>query len=158
MHINVRDLLAESVGYHQVYAITGERPEFEAITLTKAVEGEITISRLDASLLVRGHIQTEIELECHRCLRTFTRPIEITFHQEYSEHPNDDELPIENDTIDLAPLIEQELVVNLPLKVLCTPDCQGIQVPGAQYTKEEPTNRLKHQARITKGSHSRGRT
>src|SRR6185437_2610982 len=94
MHVNVRDILAESVGYSRAYKITGERPELEQARLTRDVEGEITISRLELGLLVKGRLSTEIELVCDRCLRTFARPTTVKFQQLFSEIPGDDEMPI----------------------------------------------------------------
>ncbi|GAC1371636.1 MAG: hypothetical protein NVSMB39_5580 [Candidatus Saccharimonadales bacterium] len=158
MHINVRDLLVESVGYNRTYNISGERPEFADIRLTQDIEGEIQISRLDTSLLVTGQLFTEIELECDRCLRTFTRPIRSNLHQEYSESPVDDQLPIEGETIDIAPLAEQEIILGTPIKRLCRKDCPGIQDAAGKYTKEDNTDtRIRTNARITKGT-KRGRT
>ncbi|HVQ44277.1 MAG TPA: DUF177 domain-containing protein [Candidatus Saccharimonadia bacterium] len=158
MHINVRDILVESVGYSRAYKISGERPEIDGLTLTRDIEGEITISRLDSSLLVRGRVMTEIELECHRCLSTFSRPTHVNLAQEYAESPMDDQLPIEDDEIDLAPVIGQELILDIPLQILCRPDCPGIQDAAEQYTKEADTStRVAQRARITKGT-KRGRT
>jgi uncharacterized protein len=137
MHINVRDILAESVGYSRAYKVSGERPSLEEVKLTHDIEGEITVSRLDDSLLVRGQVQTEIELECHRCLRTFTRPVKINVAQEYADTPGDDQMPIEDNAIDIAPLIEQEIVLSLPIKVLCKPDCPGMEDMAGKYTISE---------------------
>jgi len=158
MHINVRDILAESVGYKRAYKITGEHPILDGVRLTREVEGEITISRLDSSLRVRGQIETEIELECHRCLRTFSRPTRVSLAQEYADKPGSEQMPITNGEIDLAPLIEQEVLLSIPLQVLDRPDCPGIQDAPEQYTKTTDTSmRVAGRARITKGSH-RGRT
>lgn len=157
MHIHVRDILAESVGFNRAYKITGERPDLENARLTKDIEGEITISRLDNGLLVQGKVATEIELECNRCLRTFNRPVVVGFKQIYAEEPEDDELPIVDETIDLAPLIEQEIILSLPLQILHDPNCPGIGPEAKQYTKETSAPRLADQARITKGI-KRGRT
>jgi uncharacterized protein len=158
MHINVRDLLVESVGHNRSYKISGERPDLEGITLTRDIEGEMQISRLDTSLLVSGQLFTEIELECHRCLRTFTRPIRFNLHQEYSETPIDDQMPMTDETIDIAPLAEQEIILGTPIKVLCRVDCPGIEEAAGKYTSEDNTNtRLGNKARIMKGT-QRGRT
>lgn len=152
MHINVRDILAESVGYSRAYKITGEHPNLEAVRLATDIAGEISISRLDASLLIRGHVITEIELECHRCLRTFTRPTKVNISQEFAVDPSDDQLPIADDVIDLAPSIEQEIILNLPIKVLCRPDCPGLAGIEGKYNKSEDISvRLASRARITKG-------
>ncbi len=157
MHIGVRDFLAEDVGYNRTFTITGERPELEGVLLTKDLEGEVTISRLDDGLLVEGSLTAEIELECHRCLRSFTRPAAVRFAQIYTERPADDEMPISGDQVDLAPLIEQEILVNLPIKLLCRPDCPGVEGVEGKYEPTPVSTRLKDQAHITKGS-KRGRT
>jgi uncharacterized metal-binding protein YceD (DUF177 family) len=158
MHINVRDILAESVGYSRTYKITGERPSLEAVLLTKDIEGEITISRLDSGLLVQGHFETEIQLVCDRCLSTFIRPTSVRFQQLFSETPTDDDMPIIDEDIDLAPLAEQEILLDLPIKILHAEDCRGIESAAGKYTKEERGTRLQDQARIKKGNHPRGRT
>jgi uncharacterized metal-binding protein YceD (DUF177 family) len=158
MHINVRDILIESVGYSRTYKISGERPELEDVKLTQDIEGEIQIARLDASLLVRGHLETEIELECHRCLRTFARPSRFNLVQEFSENPVDDQMPITDGSIDIANLVEQEIILGTPLKILDRPDCPGIQDAAGMYTKKADSDvRLGDRARITKGN-QRGRT
>jgi uncharacterized protein len=157
MHINVRDILTESVGYSQAYTISGERPDLEGLKLTSDIEGELTVSRLDSNLLVRGHLASELELVCDRCLRTFTRPTKVRFEQLFAEEPTDDEMPITEDVIDLAPLATQEFILDLPIKLLHDPDCPGIENAGEKYTKGEQGTRLQDQARITKGT-KRGRT
>lgn len=157
MHINVQDFLVEEVGYNRTFAVTGERPTLEQVILTADIAGEITISRLDEGLLVQGDLKTEIQLECHRCLRSFTRPAAVAFAQVYSEHPTDDELLIEDKQIDLSPLIEQEVLVNLPIKLLCRPDCPGEEGIAERYLRVDTGTRLQDKARIMKGS-QRGRT
>ncbi|HEY2003630.1 MAG TPA: DUF177 domain-containing protein [Candidatus Saccharimonadia bacterium] len=157
MHVDVRDILAESVGYRRAYKIMGERPELEQVKLTKDIEGEITISRLELGLLVQGRLTSEIELVCDRCLRTFARPTQFHFQQLFAREPADDEMPIEDGLIDLAPLAEQEILLSLPIKILHAPDCPGIEDAAEKYTKEDIGTRLKDQARIKKGT-QRGRT
>lgn len=151
MHINVRDFLAESVGYSRAYKIAGEHPQLENVRLTSDIEGELTVARLETNVLVKGRLTTEIELECHRCLRTFNRPVAVSFRQIYAENPVDDELPIVDNEIDLAPLTEQEIILSLPIKILHSPDCTGVEGTESRYTNNDDTNRLKNQARIRKG-------
>jgi uncharacterized metal-binding protein YceD (DUF177 family) len=159
MHINVRDILAEDVGYNRTYTIANERPSFGSLKLTQDIEGEIRISRLESGVLLTGFIQTALELECHRCLSTFTRPVRRNLKQVYAEQPRpeEEELPIEDDAIDLAPLIEQEILVSLPIKILCRIDCPGVPGAETEYTSDKPSTRIGDKARITKGT-QRGRT
>lgn len=158
MHINVRDILIESVGYRRFYTIAGEAPDLHEIIRTAPVEGEISISRLDDSLLLQGSVATEIQLECHRCLRTFTRPVKVDLSQEFAEKPSDEQRPIEDDSIDIAPVVEEEIILSLPIKILCRPDCPGIpEAAGISTKPQETPTRLSDTARITKGT-KRGRT
>ncbi|HUD10997.1 MAG TPA: DUF177 domain-containing protein [Candidatus Saccharimonadia bacterium] len=157
MLINVRDILIEGVGHSRQYKIAGETPNLEQVKLVQPIEGDISISRLDSGLLVSGHVQTGVELECHRCLRTFDRPVKVGFKQLFQSSPGDDEFPIDNGSINVAPLIEQEIILSLPIKILCKPDCKGIETAADKYTKVDTTARLGDQARITKGT-KRGRT
>jgi uncharacterized protein len=157
VQIDVRDILSEGVGFSREYKIEGEWPNLESVRLTKPIEGEISISRLDSGLLTKGKVATAVELECHRCLSTFSRPVETRFKQLFSQTPDDDEMPIKHAKIDLAPLIEQEIILSLPIKILCKPDCEGIETAVDKYTKVETSARLGDQAHIMKGT-KRGRT
>lgn len=148
MHINVRDILAKEVGHNRTYKLTGEKPQFENVRLLEPIEGEVTIGRLDDGVMVQGVITTTIELECHRCLRSYARPTRVSLAQLYTQRPDEDELPIEGDEIDLAPLVEQEILVNLPIKLLDRPDCPGVE----GYQADDTGSSLKNQARIKKGS------
>jgi uncharacterized metal-binding protein YceD (DUF177 family) len=150
MHVNVRDILFQGVGYSKAFKIAGERPRLENVRLAEDLEGEFTIGRLEQGLLLRGSASSALELECHRCLRTFTRPSRIKYSQIYSETPDDDEMPITNGIIDLAPLIEQEFVLSLPIKILHAPDCSGLGAVAREYTQ---ANSVKNRARITKRNH-----
>lgn len=151
MHINVREFLAEDVGYRRTFAITGERPALTGVKLAADIEGEVTISRLDDGLLVQGTISTELDLVCDRCLHSFTRPNRISFDRIYRAKPVDDDLPIVGETIDLAPLIDQELVINQPIKQLHSPDCPGITTQTDTSATAAPSLRVGDRARITKG-------
>lgn len=131
MHIHVRDLLAEETGYRRTFAIEGEQPEMLSLILMQPVNGEVIVAKLeDKHLAVSGRTATQLQLECHRCLRSYTSDVETRFEQIYASRPAEDELPIDNEQIDLAPLIEQELILRLPIKLLCEADCPG--VPGAE--------------------------
>ena len=151
MHINVRDILAKDVGYNRSYQIEGERPDLEAVKLTEDIEGEVTLTHLKGEIVAKGRVTTAIELDCHRCLRTFARPITRNFQQSFTLTPGDDTMPIENDQIDLAPLLQQEILVGLPIKILCSPDCAGVPEAAAEYNDDSDTGSLRYQARIRKG-------
>ena len=125
MHIDVRDILFDTVGTAKSYSISDERPVLENLELTEPVDGEVTLTRLDEGILLTGQVKAALQLTCDRCLRTFSRPLEVRLEQLYSERPQEDELPITQFKLDLAPAIRQELLLALPIKQICGPDCPG---------------------------------
>lgn len=149
MHVNVRDILLQGVGYNETFKIADEHPQLMNVRLTTGVDGEFTINRLERGLLLRGSASSELELECHRCLRTFKRPVHVRFQQLFAETPEDDEQPIIEGVIDLAPVIEQEFLLSLPIKILHAPDCPGLGPEAEEYTNQRDRS-LGQVARITK--------
>lgn len=151
MHINVQHILAEELGHNQTFTVTDERPAFDQVTLTVPLSGEIKIARLDDGIVVTGRIWCEIELECHRCLRSFVRPVSVRFEQLFIEQLTDDGMLIDPEgSIDLMPLLQQEILLSLPIKLLCRDDCLGLDDVASGAT-DEPDHSLGTTARITKG-------
>ncbi|MEE8637840.1 MAG: DUF177 domain-containing protein [Candidatus Margulisiibacteriota bacterium] len=109
-------------------------------SLTKPAKIRLHLVSTGASVLVKGRVETEIELECSRCLKTFKYPLAVEIEEEFSRRPTEfkgggeTELkeadfiyPIEKDnSIDLTEVIRQNLLLAIPIKTLCSPDCTGI--------------------------------
>jgi uncharacterized protein len=86
-----------------------------------------------------GHVRTELELPCSRCLDPFRWPVDAAFDLRYvprSENKGEGEREVEeddvstafyeNDTIDLRQLMREQIYLSLPMKPLCREDCQGL--------------------------------
>lgn len=106
-------------------------------------EEDITIGvdffKAGATVMVRGSISTTLGLRCVRCLESFRRPLEIRFHynllpEQKRDLPPEMEIPREEfdsyyysgSDIDLAPLILEQVVLNIPTHPLCSDSCKGI--------------------------------
>ena len=141
MHIDVRDLLFEPVGTSRQYALTDETPTLEDVAIAQPVEGEVVLTRLEEGIMAIGSVQTAVELECHRCLRTFTQHLNVKLSQLYAEQPGEDQLPIKQHKIDLAPAVREELLLAIPIKAICGTDCPG--PPGKTVAGPEPAQAKK---------------
>jgi len=118
-------------------------PEDELV-LSKPVKISAHLVNTGPSIIMFGRAETEVELQCSRCLKTFRQPLVIELDEEFAQRPfssktsgemelkaEDFVYPIEKDnTIDLTELLRQNLLLNLPIKCLCSPDCQGIAKIG----------------------------
>ena len=76
-----------------------------------------------------GNLTCEVKLLCSRCLEEFNYPIDIEIHEKFSsnEEVEDDEINFfEGDSIDIGNIIENNIVMTLPVKKLCRQECKGL--------------------------------
>ncbi len=99
----------------------------ENISFSSPINVKGSIERNDNVFLIRGEVQTEVILQCSRCLRTVKYPLSTAFSQMYSETgEGEDVLPIRGDRIDLNVPVKESILLELPIKVLCSEDCKGL--------------------------------
>jgi len=105
-----------------------------------SVDGSVTLKRIQETLYLEGDIRTEAETDCSRCLEAAHLPISGSFKyvlspaQAEAEHAeeqelNPDDLDIacyQDDLIDLDPLIIEQILLQIPMKILCREDCRGL--------------------------------
>jgi len=64
--------------------------------------------------------------ECRRCLEDVTGHTDVELREIAQRDPVDDEIyPIDEDLLDLWPMIEELVLASLPLAPLCATDCSG---------------------------------
>lgn len=93
--------------------------------------------RSGQELFFIGHVDGTILGHCGRCLETYTFPIHADFSlvlvpAESLPTTNEltsDELDLSyysGDEIDLAPLVDEQIILALPTRPLCQEDCKGL--------------------------------
>jgi uncharacterized protein len=103
------------------------------------VEAEVTVKRHGSAAEVTGTVKADIHLTCSRCLEGVPHTEAFTFRKEYLppsasigvggdvELFGDDlEVEFHDNTIDLAEVVKEEVILRLPPKPLCGPDCKGL--------------------------------
>ena len=134
--INVTSLLKEPVGSsqsHDIGGIIGEEVE-------GFVEGKAKVTRINKGVLVQCELTAEVKLICSRCLDSFSCPISFTAEEEFLPISDvSDDLTLsspeqsegftidDKNVLDLGELIRQYVLLNLPMKPLCRPDCPGVK-------------------------------
>jgi uncharacterized protein len=106
------------------------------------LRGAIRFSRTSRGILVQGALHTAIILECSRCLTEAPVALEITLEELYLTQSNSyAEFTIGEDGIlDLAPLLRQEIILEIPIIPLCKPDCLGLCPECGQNLNEGTCN------------------
>ena len=128
--LNVGFIIHEEVGY------THEIPfEFEKVRLADDLEigdltGSVQIGRTPQGLIVQGRFSGGTGLECVRCLQTFSKPLVWEFTELYAfnnKSVSESGLLLPDDAqIDLAPLLREYALLEVPINPLHSPDCRGL--------------------------------
>lgn len=100
------------------------------------------VRKLQQSVFLNGAIETVIHMTCSRCLETAILPVSAPFRytlvpatpEESREEIELSEEDLEygyyeGDIVDCDPLIYEQIVLQIPIKVLCMEDCRGL-CPG----------------------------
>jgi uncharacterized protein len=119
-----------------VNAETLERPELVGL-------GEIlwqgSVEREDGGLCLDGRLEYEQTVTCSRCLEPLVLPVEsdvrlrlvtaapATAEGEIELTEGDLEtVYVEGEEIDTLQLVREQLLLNIPMRSLCSEDCQGL--------------------------------
>ena len=91
----------------------------------------LKISKVDTDkFLIEGETAVTVEIPCDRCLEPVSVEIPLTISREYDKNDTEEESEEENlivgYNLDTEQLIYCEILVNWPMKTLCTEACKGI--------------------------------
>jgi uncharacterized protein len=88
---------------------------------------EVQCESLSDGIVVNGRIEAEFHSECRRCLQPVGSVLDIEVHELYQLVVTDpDAFGIQNDQIDLAPMVRETVLIELPDAPLCRIDCAGL--------------------------------
>ncbi len=91
------------------------------------IEVELVCESMSDGIVVRGKISATFHGECRRCLMSLVGRIEVDVHELYQVTITDpDAFLIEGDIVDLAPMVRETVLLELPDAPLCRPDCAGL--------------------------------
>lgn len=86
------------------------------------------ITNIGESFEVEGQIKTTIKTSCYRCLEDAIYNVDVNFIEEYTNKnvQDDDKIIFKDDFIELNEYVLGSILLNLPMKMLCRPDCKGL--------------------------------
>jgi uncharacterized protein len=113
-----------------------ENPSFEQ--LAGPVQVRVSVTRTGQRLMVRGSVGFTARLDCALCGRqyqaAFDEPLSVEFVEPESGADGDhgldgddlDQVRLQGDVLDLAPLVRDAVHLAVPMAPRCRPDCQGV--------------------------------
>jgi uncharacterized protein len=130
LRINIGFLANESIGSHRDLDFEFDELILDSELQLTNVKGEVRINRTPQGLLLNSKFQAFVVGQCVRCLEDFNQSLETEFQELYAyktRHTRDEEYFVPEDgNIDLAPLVYQNLLLSIPIKALCKPECKGL--------------------------------
>lgn len=99
----------------------------------------IRISRIGKIIFAEGTVKISATLRCSRCLEDFSYPMDLTFNEEYTPagesleekeyELTEKELDLDffsDEEIDISEIVTEQVLLAVPMKPLCSPECPGM--------------------------------
>ena len=85
------------------------------------------LESLHDGILVTGEVDTVATGECVRCLIDVTLPVEVEFAELFAYSFDEAfDFTVQDDHVDLEPLVRDAVVLSLPFQPVCQEDCLGL--------------------------------
>jgi uncharacterized protein len=139
MFIDVNELAVHKVRINKAFApgsIDFQTKEFRQI---EPIEVRATAELIEGQIRVSGSMHTRLELVCARCLEEVTEEVSREFDLFYApvkEKGRGDEKRLKEDDTEigffegegifLTDILAEQILLALPVKVICRSDCRGL--------------------------------
>jgi uncharacterized protein len=151
MFLDVKDLAVRKLRIRRSYAPGSIDYHSAEIKQAEPLEVTATAELLDGQIRITGELETKIEQVCARCLETVIEEVNRAFDLFYRPvtkdlKPKEDRLKDDDTEIGffdgeglfLADVLKEQVLLALPLKVICRSDCRGLCPScGANLNHEE---------------------
>jgi len=138
MIIEVNKLLNQTLRITRSLVRSGEYRLTEGVKYAGPVDIDFTLTEKEGDLKIVGRFSTDLSISCDRCLASYEVPLEqevdlLFIPRDHMPDEIDVELADEDmkiasyrNTIDLSQVIDEQVVLSLPMKNLCSEDCRGL--------------------------------
>jgi uncharacterized protein len=115
-------------------------PGDEMIRVSRPLRYDVEVQKLEGGVLVRGSLQLELECCCVRCLKAFTRRLDLKVWTCHLPLEGEDRVAVVNDCVDLTPFVREDMLLEFPQHPLCRPDCGGLKTKTGKAAKTAKGN------------------
>lgn len=130
LRLNVGFVVAQSAGFSRDIPFDLPQINIPPDLRLNGLTGIARVTRTPQGILLQVDFYTSIELECVRCLTDFQQTLNSNFTELYAfsqRYVTDSGLIMpETGIIDLAPVLREYILLEIPISPLCKPDCKGL--------------------------------
>ena len=151
MFLDVKELAVRKLRIRKTFQPGSIDFHSAEIKQVEPLEVTATAELLEGQIRIEGNLETKIEMVCARCLEPVIEDVSRSFDLFYAplqkedktgeDQLKDDDTEIgfyQGDGLFLADVIKEQVLLALPLKVICQSDCRGLCPNcGANLNHEE---------------------
>lgn len=130
LRLNVGFVVAQSAGFSRDFPFDLPQINIPPDLQINGVNGSIRATRTPQGILLQVALQARTLLECVRCLTVFQQSLNVAFTELYAfsqRYITDSGLLMpETGIIDLAPVLREYVLLEIPISPLCRVDCKGL--------------------------------
>jgi uncharacterized protein len=130
LEIDVRGLLDKPGASRTVRLeepVEGLATELAAVPEEPPVGLEILLESVVEGIYVTGSVWGRMRLRCARCLTSFERDFRLEVAEIYAHEPEEaDGYALGDGVLDLAPMVRDAVLLEMPFAPLCRDDCRGL--------------------------------
>ena len=89
------------------------------------LRADLLLEGTSGGIFVRGRVAVTARYTCRRCLAEWEEPAEVDVAEVLGSDP-ESEYRLAGEEADLEPLLRDAVLLALPLRPLCRPDCLGL--------------------------------
>ncbi len=142
MHIEIDRLDEEGAAFTHIYAPDELALEDERAQLSGAMHVAGHAAKKRDQVRVTGKLEGAVKVQCDRCLHPVASPLQTEFDVAYApafvldeaeadevKELHDEDLILafyEGDQLDVDELVREQVLLALPMRLLCREDCKGL--------------------------------
>ena len=110
-----------------------------AVATGETIEVDLRLESVHEGVLATGNVYANASSECSRCLEPLNLPVEVDFQELFAySGTSEDDLTVQDESIDLDPVIRDAVVLSLPFQPVCSSDCSGLCPECGIRLQDEP--------------------
>ncbi|MEY7999583.1 DUF177 domain-containing protein [Clostridium sp. Mt-5] len=131
MELNVSELFNENISSRELELTIKDDGFYyggEYIKLLQPMNFSGTLNKVESIFILVGRLHCLLQLTCSRCFEKFPYAVDISITEKFTNSANGDEeiIFINSDIIDITEILENNIILNLPIKRLCRENCKGL--------------------------------
>ncbi|HHJ65086.1 MAG TPA: DUF177 domain-containing protein [Aquifex aeolicus] len=150
--LNLRDIFERFDVFEGSFTIPPENLRLPADLgeIREPVRVYVVIRKDRNGYAVSIDMEGNVELECSRCLEPFSKDLPRHLEKHIESYPREEHVVLsqedldvsfmeEPDTVNVEELVREEIILSIPMKPLCRPDCGGFHLADL-FEKESPAD------------------